>query len=270
MKKKSKFIAFILSFIPGLSHAYVGARERALIFFSLFLGTICAVTGLCFLAGSDDFFIVLLFVLPLIWFIAMLDAMFLTDRRQGSEESGQNGERENGNDFSSIAKSNDNRKLLTIAFSFIPGAGHMYLGLQQQGLQFMSLFAFTAFLMGWLNMSLFLFALPVIWFYSLFDAYHRIEEDRKTDWDKGLPIFGFLRTHPQWVGWGMIALGCLIVLERIVSPFISYQLRNIFQTGLVAAVLIFFGIKLLRGEKMLEGKDSVEGKEEVEQCDSAE
>ena len=37
MRDKSKFIAFILSAIPGLAHLYVGLKERALIFFIFLL-----------------------------------------------------------------------------------------------------------------------------------------------------------------------------------------------------------------------------------------
>lgn len=59
-----------------------------------------------------------------------------------------------------------NRKTLTLALSIVPGAGHMYLGYQSEGLVLMGAFFFSIFFMGWLGISLLLFILPLIWFYS--------------------------------------------------------------------------------------------------------
>ena len=63
---------------------------------------------------------------------------------------------------------------LTILFSFLPGAGHMYLGLIKQGIQLMVLFFGTIFLSS-LTVSFFgnvfsllLFFLPVFFCYSIF------------------------------------------------------------------------------------------------------
>ncbi len=65
-------------------------------------------------------------------------------------------------------KKNQIKKTIAMALSIIPGAGHMYLGYQKKGLIIMGGFFFTIFFMGWLNISLFLFVLPLIWFYSFF------------------------------------------------------------------------------------------------------
>ncbi len=66
--------------------------------------------------------------------------------------------------------------LLTILFSFLPGAGHMYLGLIKQGMQLMALFfgtivlsSFAVSLFGNI-FSLLLFLLPLFFCYSIFDA----------------------------------------------------------------------------------------------------
>lgn len=261
MKKKSKFIAFILSFLPGLSHVYVGYKERAIIFFGLFFGAIVSVTGLNMLAHSDRFFILLVFTLPLIWFISMVDAVSLTERRR--YEHGEEEEKEvidgmkgiDGDSWFNLS----NKKLVTVALSMIPGAGHMYLGLQNRGLALMTFFFFSAFLMGWLRMSLFIFFLPVIWFYSLFDAFHRVENE---DWENeseakvdeaGFQLISWFNKHPQWTGWALILLGCIVLFERIISPLLTWQIRNYLQTGIVALILIGGGVKLLLGSKQGQG-----------------
>ena len=65
---------------------------------------------------------------------------------------------------------------LTILFSFLPGAGHMYLGLIKQGMQLMALFFGTIFLSSFAVslfgniFSLLLFLLPIFFCYSIFDA----------------------------------------------------------------------------------------------------
>ena len=58
----------------------------------------------------------------------------------------------------------------TFVFSLFPGAGHMYLGLMKKGASLMLLFCLTIALSGFLNLSFLLILLPVIWFYSFFDA----------------------------------------------------------------------------------------------------
>ena len=117
-------------------------------------------------------------------------------------------------------------------------------------------FFFTIFFMGWLNLSLFLFVLPLIWFYSFFDALHivngnNLEEDK---------IFSILPDiKPEWIGWGLILIGILIIIERILYPLIPYQIRNYIQTSIVSLIFIAGGIKLLmKGKKeeiQKEGED---------------
>ncbi|TXK83455.1 hypothetical protein [Paenibacillus sp. N3.4] len=64
-------------------------------------------------------------------------------------------------------------KIITFLLSFIPGVGHLYLGLNKRGLQFL--------IGGFACISLippfpmvFPFVLAVIWFYGLFDALQKV------------------------------------------------------------------------------------------------
>lgn len=256
MREKSKFITFLLSFIPGLSHFYLGFADRAVIFLMIFFGVIAVVTALAFFTYSEFFFILLVFALPVIWLVALLDAFSL--RKNISPNGYANGETKmEFKNSSEIKKSNI--KTITMALSIIPGAGHIYLGLQNKGLALMAMFFFTIFFMGWLGSSLLLFVLPLIWFYSFFDALHTVNGTNidKEDISAILP-----KIKPEWIGWGLIAIGILFVVERIIYPLIPYQMRNYIQTSIVSVIFILGGIKLLNKGRVKEKQN--ENQEEGE------
>lgn len=139
-------------------------------------------------------------------------------------------------------------KWLTIFFSCLPGAGHMYLGLMNQGIRLMTGFFLAVFLMGWLNISFIGFILPVLWCYSVFGAYHLYQSGDVEDID-GAAIFPFIMDHSKWIGWGLILFGIVIIAERILLPHISWEIQGYLRTGVVAILFILGGIQLLRGEK---------------------
>ena len=69
-------------------------------------------------------------------------------------------------------------KFATVVLSALPGLGHMYLGWQQRGLFFMLAFFLAIFLTSMTGgMLLVGFLIPVIWFYSLFDALQCFDQD---------------------------------------------------------------------------------------------
>lgn len=262
MKKKSKFVAFILSFLPGLSHVYVGFKERAVIFFGIFVGVIFVGVGMSAFTHSDYFTMSLFFALPLIWFVSMVDAISLTERKQ-AENNGLEEKScpEHAGLIADAWFDFNNKKLITIILSIVPGAGHMYLGLQSRGFVLMSLFFFSTFLIGWLRLSLFLCILPVIWFYSIFDAFHRLENEQWSEEKEELHLVSWCKQHPQWIGWGLILLGCLVIFEKVISPLINWEIRNYLQTGIVAFILIVGGIKLLLGSRPVSVKSEESSQE---------
>jgi len=140
-------------------------------------------------------------------------------------------------------------KWLTIFFSFVPGAGHMYLGFMNQGIRLMTGFFLAVCLMGMLNISLIGFILPVIWCYSVFGAYHLYESGEVQDTFDNAAIFPFLKDHTKWVGWGLIVFGIIILSEKLLFPHISWELQGYLRTGVVALLFILGGIQLLRGQK---------------------
>lgn len=239
MREKNKFITFLLSFVPGLSHFYLGFKDRAVVFLMLFFGATLGMIGLSIFTNSDVFAMLLVFILPVIWLIALIDAFSLR-KKFILIESENLSEEMIYKDIDEVKASN--KKTITMALSIIPGAGHMYLGYQKKGLTIMGAFFFTVFFMGWLNLSLFLFVLPLIWFYSFFDALHSVNG---TNIDDEKISFNFPHIKPEWIGWGLIAMGVLIVIERILYPLIPYEIRNYIQTSIVSIVFIIGGIKLL-------------------------
>lgn len=157
-------------------------------------------------------------------------------------------------------------KWLTIFFSCVPGAGHMYLGLMNQGIRLMTGFFLAVFLMGWLNISLIGFILPVIWCYSVFGAYHIYESGEAEEvFDSGA-LFPFIMDHTRWVGWGLILFGIIIISERMLLPLIHWQMQEYLRTGVVALLLILGGIQLLRGEK----NEITSSEKEESPCESGE
>jgi len=263
MKSKSKFVAFIISFIPGLSHLYLGFSERALIFFILFGGAITSVSVMAALSNLHQFLVILAFLLPVIWFIALTDAFSLIDRMNAGSCEPDAGPL----DLIAANIGTTNRKIITVSLSIVPGAGHMYLGLLKEGVLLMTGFFFAMFIMGWLGMSLFVFILPVIWFYSLFDAFHRVDNAEYEEEHLENGMSRWLSNNPRIIGWALIIFGCAAIFDKIVSPLITWEIRNYMQTGLVSLLLIAGGIYLLKGPVF---NSTPKEEEEVSVCDNVE
>lgn len=242
MREKSKFIAFILSIIPGLSHLYIGLKERALIFFIMFAGLVGGTIGLLALTYSHGPIAIFVLGYPLLWLIALID-MFSAWKKIERREL-YNGEVFNEATFDSKL----DKKTIALGLSIIPGAGHMYLGYQNKGLALMGTFFFSVFFMGWLGISIFLFTLPLIWFYSFFDCMHTIDgNEEAVNKEFVLP-----NVKPEWIGFGLIGIGIFIVLEKILFPLIDYQIRRYITTSMVSIVFIILGGRILMQNKKID------------------
>ena len=255
MREKSKFIAFILSIIPGLSHLYIGLKERAIIFFIMFAGLSIGSIGLAGMTRIGEFLIILLIGYPLLWLIALVD-MFSAWKKIERREA-YSGEVFDETTFDSKL----DKKTIALGLSIIPGAGHMYLGYQNKGLALMGTFFFSVFFMGWLGISIFLFTLPLIWFYSFFDCMHTIDGNEEAINKE----FVFPNVKPEWIGFGLIGIGLFIVLEKILFPLIDYQFRRYIQTSIVSLIFIVLGIRILmRNKKIDNSMLEIRGEEDEE------
>lgn len=163
-------------------------------------------------------------------------------------------------------------KLATIILSFLPGVGHMYLGWLQRGLMFMTAFFVAIFLVDWTGLMLFGFLVPVIWFYSLFDAlqyYDALASSTSTANPPAVPApreyrfedWHWLFKNQRWAGIGLIVIGALILLNKLGLPmlyqYIRYDVIRTAGISLVALLFIAGGIRLAWG-KTLSPPESLE------------
>lgn len=242
-----------LSIVPGLGHMHLGLTHRGLTFLIGFFGVIIMIIFVSALTGEGGF-LAFLGVLPVIWLYSMFDAMQLLQRKNRGEELS---DRTIFEDFEEQRLQGTKSKKLAMFLALLPGAGHMYLGLQRRGLQFMAVFLFSIYVLDVLYLSIFLYFIPILWFYSFFDALQQVSR-----YDSGeirdVPLVEWLINHQKWVGIGLLALGLFYMFDQLALPLLqklwpkmSYQFidSRLFQTSIVSVVLIVGGIKLLLGSK---------------------
>lgn len=154
----------------------------------------------------------------------------------------------------------------------VPGIGHLYLGLNRQGLQFMVVFFAAVFL----HLPFTAVIVPIVWFYALFDVLQKTE--RYNDW---VASVGSTREHSEplteplpataaevlddrfwfdwrprqnanvsfWLGLGIVAIGAYILLASLVPSFSRWLSDLHAGSFLVAVVLIGFGLRMIRSQR---------------------
>ncbi|KOP68892.1 hypothetical protein AMS62_29315 [Bacillus sp. FJAT-18019] len=255
--ESERFYTILLSFIPGLGHFQLGLMQRGLSFLIAFfgLGTI-----LLFLTGLTHQTVFLLFLgmLPIIWLYCMFDVVQLVHRKQAGEfieDRTLFDELESGRD------SGRRSKVVATLLSAFPGAGQMYLGLQKRGLQLMVLFLGSIYVLDVLKLSLFLFLIPLIWFYAFFDGLQQVSRYGREPL-RDSPIISGAGNQQRWLGLGLLILGIYFVFTSVILPYLNTLFPDIhhysfigeyLKTGIIAVLLIGGGIKLMAGSK----KDSM-------------
>lgn len=124
----------------------------------------------------------------------------------------------------------------------------------------MAAFLFSIYILDVLRLSIFLFLIPIIWFYSFFDALQHISKYEEQNELKDVPVVDGLVNHRKWLGIGLLLLGSFYLFDQILLPLTDRLLREYydlsglygwyyryFQTTVVSAVLIGIGLKLLIG-----------------------
>lgn len=186
---------------------------------------------------------------------------------------------------------NKKNKILFFLFSLIPGAAHMYIGLVKRGLVIMLALVAGAGLAMMADTPAFLLVLPVLWFYSFFDAwnkYHLPEEKLTKVQDDFLFFLNAMpenvRSDPRFkkvasanvlkVG-GIVAIiaGAYLIWDQIIVRVlirllsdtgaeilsqISYKLPQV----AAAVILIVVGIKLISHKKRELERKNNEGEDE--------
>ena len=143
------------------------------------------------------------------------------------------------------------RKKLIYILSIVPGLGHFYLGIMTRGLQFMLLFFGTIFLTNIIGS--FGFFLPIIVFYSYFDAlqYHSDYREGHELIDEPILKQSKPIVNKNIIGWVLIGIGCLTIFGYVANYIQQYyDIYNEVQfvkNVLFSIVFVVLGIRLLRG-----------------------
>ncbi len=140
---------------------------------------------------------------------------------------------------------------LVFVFSLIPGAGYMYLGLMQKGLEAMLLFFVSVTIVGWLDLP---YLIPMIaiplWFYFFFDTFAmrgRLVQGDEVD-DKGiLNIMAQLGEHKYYfIGIALLIIGILALLANLGQDLSGWWVYGRYiRKYLPSVLLISAGVYLL-------------------------
>lgn len=174
-QQRSKLKAFFLNIFPGAGHYYLGRRAQGIAYFLISFGGLFMMFLLALAEGQEEILIVGVIGFVIVGFISMLH-LLIKSLQLPTPSYHPDGSQV---DISSSmpVKTEDNERFHVILLSFIPGLGHLHMGLMQRGLSFLiSFFGFMTvllFLAGITSSDSFLLlfgALPVIWLYCMFDA----------------------------------------------------------------------------------------------------
>ncbi|MFC4778958.1 hypothetical protein ACFO9Q_19360 [Paenibacillus sp. GCM10023252] len=253
--QREKSQTILLSIIPGLGHMALGLMQRGLTFLITFIGLFAIIVFVASITHTEVF-LIFLFILPVVWIYSMFDAIQQVHRKQRGEEMN---DRAMFEDLEEHVASGRKNKVLAIALSIFPGAGHLYLGLQMRGLQLMGGFLLAIYLMDSLRLSLFLFLLPLFWFYAFFDALQQMSRYERETAMSDAPIVAQFAPYQRWIGLGLLVLGIYYLGDRVVADYISESWPGIYQeyiniryklpTAVVSFIMIALGFRLVFGRK---------------------
>ena len=166
-------------------------------------------------------------------------------------------------------------KVLTVLFSLLPGAGHMYMGFMKMGVSYMSAFFIVIFLSSWLDIGPLLFLIPVLWFYSFFDSINKrfssdeefaAYEDRYPFSREAIAGKRFQKSGRLAAGLVLLVLGVIMLWKNLLQWFspvipepvylaLSSATRSAPQI-IFAAIIIVIGVRLIMGKKKEAGRDA--------------
>lgn len=168
-------------------------------------------------------------------------------------------------------------KFFTFCFSLLPGAAHMYMGFMKTGVSLMGSFFFIIFLASTFSLDAILFILPIIWFYSFFDALNKNSIDEEEFYqleDDYLFHIAQIKQLQQywnekgtvWIAFLLILGGIYLLIDEMMEWLLEYfildsQIRELIYSIyskipslLLSVVIILIGIRLIRGKKQQLGE----------------
>lgn len=267
MNKKSKFKSFLLSMLPGVGHMYLGFTSRglifsgttlAIIFLLQFLGPARYSNGLLNFQMLRGYRHILEFLIPIVWTASIIDNFILTVKINRGYFTLESMNAQQTGSLDKILES-QNKKLLSVMLNIIPGAGHIFLGLKDKGIQIAGSF-FAMYIIGqFVGLDIFNFIAAIIWIYSVLDSINiwnnsdynvvKIEFSSK-DFQNATSI---LKNKLPLIGSFLIFIGIMVLLNRFSLEFIDIdilrQFKDYVKDGLVSIIFIGLGLKLLIGKK---------------------
>ncbi|OGX68261.1 MAG: hypothetical protein A2189_00495 [Paenibacillus sp. RIFOXYA1_FULL_44_5] len=154
-------------------------------------------------------------------------------------------------------------KWAAFLLSFLPGVGHLYLGLNKRGLKFMIGTFFSISMIPVLPM-IFPFVLTVIWFYALFDALQKTtwvnmhialrsqkmmqpsDAFDESEWmSEPIQLQEDQAIDPLWLGGGSVLVGILIFIYSVFPNVWNLLIRMNLGHILMSLILIGFGLWIL-------------------------
>lgn len=255
MGQQEKTKIMLLSFIPGLGHYQLGLMHRGLTAMVSFFGVAILVFFVTIMTNNEGF-IAFLLAMPVLWFYTMFDALKQQERKQSGLELM---DRSMFDDFHLGDEYGRKNRTLATIIAIFPGAAHLYLSMTKRGIQLMAIFLFSIYVLDVLRLSLFFFLIPILWFFSFFDALQSITKyENGTLIDK--PLVENWMAYKRPIGIVLIVLGGYYVFKDFLVPFIyqylptsrnyMYWITNFSQTLIVALVLIGGGIRLLMNRRL--------------------
>ncbi|WP_426349590.1 hypothetical protein ACPWSR_17940 [Alloiococcus sp. CFN-8] len=260
---KSKFKTLVLSLIPGFGHYYIGANSRGALFtFSAIAYMFLAVmmdgyNYLSYYYGSGNSYSKFIFVaLAALWLFSIIDVMSLRKKLVN-----------NNYDELIHTLEKENEKLIAVFLSIIPGAGHFYLKRKKEGVRLLSLFIFIFFIYSFAPLQVLSLMMILVIIYTLINLKEIFSVSINGD-EEDFVLSDLLNSsYMRYLGIGFIALGILILFNKIALSFIDRGLlMEVFEylrEGIVSVVLIVLGVRLIFINKFKkgDGNEAVEGRD---------
>lgn len=154
---------------------------------------------------------------------------------------------------------------MTVVFAFLPGAGHMYMGLMKMGVSFMAAFFGVIAVSDLLGLDPLAYLSAIIWFYSFFDCmnkrfshdadFEKIEDRYLFSFDKIKEKISANKNSKLILGIVLVALGVYIMLINFLRqlnvffPGIAVVESVISPRVLASVAIIVFGVWLIIGKR---------------------
>lgn len=178
---------------------------------------------------------------------------------------------------------------LTFVFACIPGAGQMYQGLFKKGVSLMAVFFLLLGISSWAFVPPLIFLMPVVWFYSFFDAINRMRMTVselaliKDDYlffsssEQNSRLSMALRRRHKLVGWLLVGVGVYTLFDMFSGIMIDYIGNQWFRQLLwniqrtlpalgVAIACVGIGVYVIRGSLKKQMVQSNEQEINTAQC----